>query len=205
MPLIKDFLRDLREARKRDRIRAEFNRASQMLERNDPKQMVQLAQSSVGDAWDALARWHHAHNDEIEATNAWEQATQSRVWLASGRWSVCQDAYDRRRFLGLGAVPDYRALAREWERHHFPGMSREGELAWIYSQGLAEGRDARTAWSWLSIGRARWGDRVDATELPDMTVADLRKRLVQQVPAKVRAQLDEVANRQAYAEFVSQR
>ena len=126
---------------------------------------------------------------------------QSSVWIA--RNHRADDEYDRRRFLGIGATPDFPALAEEWKSSG--GWRCEMRLAWIFACGPESLRDRIEAWSWLMLGEVRLGDACDETELPTLSVPLLRERLMKRISEKNRQRLREDAKKQAYDEYVRSR
>lgn len=180
-----------------------YESALHLLAAGDADPMHALAASSLGDAWFALATSYalsiNSPEDAAASTVAFGKAAECKQWL-NDLSNVAHAECTRRLFLGLGSTADYRALAREWESHHFPGYQNELKLAWIYAFGPEDVRDREAAWKWLAYGEARWGQREE--DLPSSSVPELRSIVEKAVPKRHREKLIEEANRVAYQEFV---
>lgn len=194
----------LRAHWQRSQLPGRWQKAQQALQRGDPTAMTQLANEGLGDAWLALADHHSQQTGTAaaqQATAAYGQALKSLHWL-NNRWPFAQQAYDERRLMGLGHVPDYAALAAEWESQYPPGNAVEVALAWIYFEGLAGGRNPQKAGYWLALAQARWGD-YRAMPLPGTTVNTLANAVWQHLTPRQQTQLQEAAQAQAQAEFIA--
>lgn len=167
-------------------------------QRGDLAPLQALARSGWGDAHHALFQLHDAANQPALALASLQAALSAVRWIHR---IPLEDEYDRRRFLGIGVVPDHGALLQAWGSSHFAGYNREMELAWIQTFGPAAHRDPRQAWYWLCLRKARWGDRAPA-HLPSHSLAELVAQLEQQVPKAIRDRLTQEAERAAYSEFV---
>jgi len=202
--IIADSIREERQYQRRQRGLAEGRK---YLERGDPAAMERFARSpdSVGDAWLALAEFYVAHRreDAALATEAYGSMTQSVVWIE--RNHRADDEYDRRRFLGIGATPDFSALTEEWKNRPVTGYGCEMRLAWIFACGPMQTRDRLEAWLWVALGEARWGDTCYETELPTLSSAALREYLVKSISEKKRRRLQEIAKNWAHDEFIMMR
>lgn len=185
-------------------LKERYESALAPLRAGDFQPMRAVAELSLGDAWLALAKAYASGidglADEAQATAAFRQAAHSSVWL-NDLSTVAQTEYDRRRLLGIGTAPDHQALAQAWEHQHFPGYGRELELAWIYACGPAQLRNKETAWKWLALGEARWGER-HAAELPSGSVDEMRAALEKTLPKRHRQSMTDEAKALAHREFV---
>lgn len=185
-------------------FKKQYESALALLNAGDYEPMQTLAKQSLGDAWFALATSYASSNRGLEdatmATPSFREAAQCRLWL-DDLSNVARVEYTRRVFLGFGASPDYRKLAREWESHYFAGYQNETKLAWIYACGPEDLRSNETAWKWVALGEARWGQHREE-DLPNTSAAKLRAMLERSVTNRRRNKLIEQAKRVAYREFV---
>jgi hypothetical protein len=201
MRFLSAVLDELRQQRRHDRLMKALGSARQQLDQGDAEPMQRIADEfSLGDAWTALAGFHARQPDlrsEILATEAYRQACRCIFWLDHSGSAHAE--YDRRRFLGIGVVPDYPALADEWAA--FQAHGRELQLAWILTYGPEAMRDLRGAAWWTCLSDARWGPSREA-ELPSRSAVELRAQLASALPEAVLAQLRKDAHLLAHQEFV---
>lgn len=195
-------LESIREARARHRLEKDYERAHARLDAGDTAPMQRLADLGEGDAWLALAEFHERRHpdDAAKATDAYREAVACRTWRKDG-YGRAREAYDRRRFLGIGVTQDFHALAEEWRSGHLAGYLRETQLAWIFSCGPLEMRDYAEAWRWMAVAEARWR-RARAEELPSGSVDEIVDLLMKVVPEAERIRSQEMAKDLAYQEFV---
>lgn len=178
-----------------------LRRALEKKHKGDPAPLRRLADEGLGDAILEQFRDLDAAGDASAALAELKRATGARIWVdhSHGAWRE----YDRRRFLGIGAAPDYGALLAEWSAGLDPGHGRELELAWIQACGPESLRDLARAWSWLCLAQARWGENPRALALPADQAAHVRQLLLQRLPEPQRDHAMEEARRVAHQEFVA--
>jgi hypothetical protein len=204
-------IRDAREEMARDTkqktLTAAFSSAVQAAQSGQFGALETLASEGLGDAWFALANLladtSSPKHDDVAATAGYWRAAQSTEWV-NGSQAYAGSVWETRAFLGLGATPDYALLLSRWENGHFSGAGRELELAWLYANGCGVVRNAETAWYWLALRKARWGER-EATLLPEGDVANLHAYLGKALTCEARERLNKKAADCAHAEFVASR
>lgn len=169
--------------------------------KGDPAPLQRLADEGLGDAILERFRELDATGEAAAALAELKRAAEARSWVNQSY--LLWREYDRRRFLGIGAAPDYAALLDEWTQGFEPGNSRELELAWIQACGPASLRDLRQAWTWLCLAHARWGGDPTALALPADQVAHVRQLLERELPQPLREEIMEEARHTVYMEFVA--
>ncbi|WP_440984622.1 hypothetical protein ACQHIH_12355 [Xanthomonas sontii] len=182
-----------------------LERALQQARQGDLRRLRALARKSVGDAAYALFLQLDANGEQAAALAALKRAVYARTWLDIRGCSVAMRAYGRRRFLGVGTIPDHAALLAEWSRPGWcSGAGWEPELAWIQACGPEACRDLARAWYWLCLADARTQEGMG--EIRSVELAQqVREHLGPLVPASVRQAMQEQATETACRDFVSGR
>jgi hypothetical protein len=196
--------REKRAEEDRRQLSVRLATAQAALDGGDATAMRILAEeSSLGDAWCALAAAYKAApgdvRDEAAITQAYRQACASK-WLVEGNRS-CEREYERRYFYGLGVQTDYSLLIKDWGEGYRRGEQHEADLAWIHTFGPEKLRDYERAWMWISLGKER------NSSLPSHILSDKEKEAVlnmvtSKVAERVRRRIDGESESEAYREFV---
>jgi hypothetical protein len=211
--ILKESVKEVKDAEAREKqmqaLQHQFTHAAQQASEGKPDELLHLAEKhNLGDAWftlaTILAKSDSTSADQNLATGYFQKGAQAKLWIQSNL-DTCLLEWERRQFFGIGCVVNHVDLATSWEKHHFSGYQREIELAWICVNIKDTKNDFEKAWFWLMLGKARWGDDLKPTLLPDELYADLYNRLEKSLSNKCRLKLEESAKDRAYQEFVSSR
>jgi hypothetical protein len=201
---VKAMRQEKRAEQDRRQLSARLATAKTSLDGGDATPMRRLAEeSSLGDAWCALAAAYKAAPDDVRdeaaITDAYQRAGAS-TWLVEGSRS-CEREYETRYFYGLGVQTDYARLIKDWGEGYRRGEGHEADLAWIHTFGPEKLRDYERAWMWISLGKER------NSSLPSHILSDKQKEAVlnmvtAKVSERVRRRINGESEGEAYREFV---